>query len=129
MAEFYKALAAADLPTVAQPPQLINSPLRDMMTLEEATTDYPDTLLYTVPPETQAIVKMIVCTSTDNVQQITLRCYADLGPVPLFGPITLGPGEWAEWSGSLTLGSGSEIRGAITEGEVSIGIYGMERTP
>jgi len=128
MAEIYKALAAADLPTLVQPPKLINSPLRDMMSAEEAEERDPETLLYTVPAGHQAIVKMIICTSTDNTQEITLRCYSDLGPIPLFGPISLGPGEWAEWSGSLTLGSGSEIRGAITEGEVSIGIYGMERT-
>jgi len=128
MAEIYKALAAADLPTLVQPPLLINSPLRDMMSAAEATQRDPDTLLYRVPVGTQAIVKMIICTSADNVQQITLRCYSELGPIPLFGPITLGPDEWAEWSGSLTLGAGSEIRGAITEGEVSIGIYGMERS-
>jgi len=126
MAEIYKALAAADLPVLNQPPTLINAPLARMMTAEEAP---PETLLYTVPPNTQAIVKMIIVTSNDNTQDITMRCYTEYGPVPLFGPVKLAPDEWAEWSGSLTLGPGSEIRGAITEGEASIGIYGMERTP
>lgn len=128
MPEQYKALAAADLPILGQPPTLINAPLRDMMTSQEATDQWPETLLYTVPTGHQVIVKMVICTSAEGNQDITLRCYTELGPVPLFGPVRLGPAEWAEWSGSLTLGGGSEIRGAIQEGSVSIGIYGLEIT-
>ena len=129
MAESYKALAAADLPILVAPPTLINSPLSDMMTAQEATDRNPETLIYTVPPDRQAIIKMIICTSDVEQQDITLRCYSELGPIPLFGPIRLDAGEWAEWAGSLTLGSGGEVRGAISGGSVSIGVYGMERSP
>lgn len=125
MAEIYKALAAADLPTLGPPPMLM-TPLSDMRTAEEIPAE---TLIYTVPTDRQAIVKMIVCTSDSEEQDVTLRCYTELGPVPLFGPVRLGPGEWAEWSGSLTLAGGGEVRGAISGGSVSVAIYGMERTP
>src|SRR5262245_47944792 len=101
MAEFYKALAAADLPILVPPPTMLMTPLRDMMTAEEAPEE---TLIYKVPVGFQAIIKMIVCTSSlDGQEKITLRCYSEeLGPVPLFGPIYLNEGEWSEWTGSLT---------------------------
>ena len=72
---------------------------------------------------------MIVCTSAEEEQYVTLRCYSgEFGPIPLFGPVRLGSGEWAEWSGSLTLSGGAEIRGATSSGHASVAVYGMERS-
>lgn len=127
MADFFKVLAAADLPVLAPPPMLM-TPLSEMRTAEELGAE---TLIYLVPEEHQAIIKMIVCTSDPGMeeQELTLRCYTnELGPVPLFGPFRLGPGEWAEWSGSLTLSGGASIVGAVSEGVASVAVYGMERT-
>lgn len=126
MADTYKILAAADLPVLPPPPMLM-SPLSDMRSAADSPAE---TLIYKVPETHQAIIKMIICTSGgDQQQNVTLRCYSELGPVPLFGPIVLGLGEWSEWSGSLTLSGGAEIRGAISDGLVSVAIYGMERSP
>jgi hypothetical protein len=126
MAENYKVLAAVDLPIMVPPPQMLMSPLAEMRTAAQLPTE---TLVYVVPEAVQAIIKMIVCTSNNVEQDVTLRCYSnDFGPVPLFGPVHLDPGEWAEWSGSLTLGSGSQIRGATSDGAVSVAVYGMERS-
>jgi hypothetical protein len=125
MAELYKVLASADLPVLGPPPMLM-TPVADMRTAAQLG---PEVLIYTVPDGSQAIIKMIVCTSDQEYQDVTLRCYSvDLGPSPLFGPVRLGPGEWAEWWGSLTLGAGAQIVGAISEGSVSVAIYGLERT-
>lgn len=125
MAEIYKVLAAVDLPVVPPPPMLM-APLADMRSFEQLP---PETLVYEVPQGRQAIIKMIVCTSSSDEQSVTLRCYSDDAPAPLFGPVLLGPGEWAEWWGSLTLSSGAKIIGAISDGAVAVGVYGMERTP
>src|SRR4051812_6730399 len=126
MADLFKVLAAADLPIVLPQPMLM-TPLADMRSAEDLGAA---TLIYLVPEACQAIIKLIVCTSDPAKEQnITLRCYTDeLGPVPLFGPVHLGPGEWAEWSGSLTLSGGAKIIGAISEGLASVAVYGMERS-
>jgi len=127
MPDVYKALAAVDLPIVAVPPEHVMSPLSNMVSAEDAPVE---TLIYTVPSQHQAIIKMIICTSDESDQDITLRCYsADLGPIPLFGPVRLAFREWAEWAGSLTLSEGAEIRGAVTSGSASIAVYGLERAP
>jgi hypothetical protein len=125
MAENYKALAATDLP-VLPPPPLLMSPLSEM----RPSAGLPEeTLVYKVPTDRQAIIKMIICTSAGQEQDVTLRCYSDeLGPIPLFGPVSLGPAEWAEWSGSLTLAGNTEIRGASSGDSVSVAVYGMERS-
>lgn len=128
MPESYKALAVADLPQLAEPPgPMAMAPLSAMYPADEAPGG---TLIYLVPDGHQAIIKMIVCTSDDADQDVTMRCYSrELGPVPLFGPVHLGPGEWSEWWGSLTLGSGGEIRGSTPYGgAVVVAVYGMERT-
>jgi hypothetical protein len=125
MAESYKVLGAVDLPVLPPPPMLM-SPLSEM---RPAAGLPAETLVYKVPTASQAIIKMIVCTSDGAEQSVTLRCYSDeLGPIPLFGPVGLGPGEWAEWSGSLTLPGNAEIRGAISVGSASVAVYGLERT-
>lgn len=124
MADFYKVLATADLPVLGPPPMLM-SPLSGMRTFAELPVE---TLIYEVPEGRQTIIKMIVCTSDQQQQSVTMRCYSDGLPAPLFGPVNLGPGEWAEWSGSLTLSGGAQIVGAISGGLVSVAVYGMERT-
>lgn len=121
MAESFKALAAADLPQITP---MLMSPLSSMARAEQLPVE---SLIYTVPADREAIVKLIVCSSDSGEEEIMLRCYSELGPIPLFGPALLGPREWAEWTGSLTLGQGAEIRGAVSSGSVSVAVYGMER--
>jgi len=126
MAESYKILGAADLPTIDPPPAMITSPMSQMRTAEEIPSE---SLIYKVPEARQAIIKLIVITSAEDSQYVMVRCYTDAGPVPLFGSIVIDDNEWAEWTGSLTLGENSEIRGAIsTAGSVSVAVYGMERS-
>jgi hypothetical protein len=125
MADSFKALAAADLLVWTPPPQILMTPLSAMAPAEALPQD---TLVYKVPAGYDAIIRMIIVTSSvDPEQNITLRCYTDaLGPLPLFGPFALGTNEWAEWTGTLTLEQNGEIRGVTEQGECSIAVYGME---
>ena len=128
MTEFRRALATADLPQLTAPPgPMAMAPLEEMYPADEA----PDgTLVYRVPEGMTATVTMIVCTSGSEGQTVEIRCYTgQLGPVPLFGRVPLEPGEWCEWTGSLPLQAGDEIRGSTPlGGPIVVAIYGSERT-
>lgn len=120
MPDTFKALAALDLTVIAPTPIDAPAPL----------TEGGDAMIvYEVPAQIEAIIKMIVVTSELDDQAITLESYVPaFGEVPLFGPIVLGTREWAEWNGSLTLGPGSQVLGCASGGTATVAIYGMERS-
>lgn len=121
MADSYRSLGAANLgPPAARP--LGDEAEQRVVGLEEGT------IVYEVPAATQAIIKLIVITSDADEQNIVLRGFSpELGEIPLLGPVVLGISEWAEWSGSLTLGTASQIVGYTSSGTARIAVYGMER--
>lgn len=88
------------------------------------------TTLYTVPAVTQTIVKHIRAVNTSGTAR-TIRLWHDgtADANAILPPVSLAPGEWAEFDGSILAEAADTISGqASAATAITVTIYGLEIT-
>src|SRR3954462_8862229 len=84
--------------------------------------------LYTVPGSTSAIVKhMRIVNPTSAYVSIDLYESGTADADRISPTVNIGPGEWAEWDGTITLAAASTIQAkASAATSLTVTIYGVE---